>query len=380
MFIKMANELKKLILFILCVTFLAIFFSFISSAMDIVNNILSIFSFLGILFVIIAIVIFVFLKKVTKVENPREVFGDLILVLIWLGLTLLCIFLPPLNSSFIRVIVTLPILLFLPGYAMIAVLFPYRVGLDTLERIILSFGLSIVIVSLLGLVLNYTQWGIRLEPLVVSLVLFIISLIILAGVRRMTLPFSERFIIPWKEIATNTLQTLMPRSQSERVLSIILLFSILVATAASIYVITVPKEGQHFTEFYLLGENGKAADYPDLIIAGQRYPMFIGVGNHEYRTLNYTIETWIMRMKFDNVTNTSTILAMDPGERMVFPLAHNETMIIPYNLSGERNFYNRVEFLLFNETVPNVDVSGSDRINASYRDLHFWINIREGIN
>jgi hypothetical protein len=36
-----------------------------------------------------------------------------------------------------------------------------------------------------------------------------------------------------------------------------------------------------------------------------------------------------------------------------------------------------VEFLLFNEGGPGLDVTGSDRINASYRDLHLWITVRE---
>jgi hypothetical protein len=35
-----------------------------------------------------------------------------------------------------------------------------------------------------------------------------------------------------------------------------------------------------------------------------------------------------------------------------------------------------VEFLLFDETVPGFNVTGSDRINASYRDLHLWVTVR----
>ncbi len=68
-----------------------------------------------------------------------------------------------------------------------------------------------------------------------------------------------------------------------------------------------------------------AADYPDLIIAGQNYPMFIGVGNHEYRNMTYTIETWTMLTEFDNVTNSTTIMAMDPLTSSHSTLAHNET-------------------------------------------------------
>ena len=55
---------------------------------------------------------------------------------------------------------------------------------------------------------------------------------------------------------------------------------------------------------------------------------------------------------------------------------HNETSIIPYNLLVKKTEYNRVEFLLFNETIPGSDIKGSDRIDASYRDLNLWITVR----
>ncbi len=67
---------------------------------------------------------------------------------------------------------------------------------------------------------------------------------------------------------------------------------------------------------------------------------------------------------------------MDPGERLAFSLEHNQTTILPYDLSVKKKGYNRMEFLLFNETVPGLDVTGSNRINASYRDLNLWITIR----
>ena len=46
---------------------------------------------------------------------------------------------------------------------------------------------------------------------------------------------------------------------------------------ATIYVIVVPKEGaERFSEFYILGKNQTAADYPDLILPAENYPMYIG--------------------------------------------------------------------------------------------------------
>ena len=74
---------------------------------------------------------------------PKDIDLDLDLALVIL-LTLLCIpfvLIPPLNESPIRVVLGLPIVLFLPGYALIATLFPRKDDLDGIERIALSFGL-----------------------------------------------------------------------------------------------------------------------------------------------------------------------------------------------------------------------------------------------
>jgi uncharacterized membrane protein len=67
--------------------------------------------------------------------------------------------------------------LWLPGYTFIKALFPKEnqaqikttTNLDTVERIALSIGLSLALVPLVGLLLNYTPWGIRLTPIVLSL-------------------------------------------------------------------------------------------------------------------------------------------------------------------------------------------------------------------
>ena len=78
-------------------------------------------------------------------------------------------------SSVLRIILGLPFVLFFPGYTLVAALFPRRSPLDSIERVGLSFGLSIAVVPLIGLILNYTPWGIRLYPVLVSLVIFILG-------------------------------------------------------------------------------------------------------------------------------------------------------------------------------------------------------------
>lgn len=74
--------------------------------------------------------------------------------------------------------------LFIPGFSLIECLYFRREDLDDLERLALSIGLSLAIVPLVGLVLNYTPFGIRLIPISISLTLISLILISIAHVRR----------------------------------------------------------------------------------------------------------------------------------------------------------------------------------------------------
>jgi hypothetical protein len=58
--------------------------------------------------------------------------------------------------------------LFLPGYSLIRALFGSK-ELDNIERLALSIGLSLALVPIAGLLLNYSPWGIRTAPVTFSL-------------------------------------------------------------------------------------------------------------------------------------------------------------------------------------------------------------------
>jgi hypothetical protein len=80
--------------------------------------------------------------------------------------------------------------LWLPGYTFIKALFPTHVpiktsseDLDTIERIALSIGMSLALVPIAGLLLNYTPWGIRLTPIVLSLLALTIVFATVALIR-----------------------------------------------------------------------------------------------------------------------------------------------------------------------------------------------------
>jgi uncharacterized membrane protein len=317
------------------------------------------------------------IKKVFSAFSGKDSPLDLILITIWLVASVLVIYLPVLNAHPVRYVLTLPLLFFIPGYCFIAALFPQVSDISPIERIALSFGFSVALVSLIGLVLNFTPWGIRLDPIVASLTGFTLLMILVAYYRRSHLPVEKRFTVQFHTLERTIHQELLPSGESRigHFLSIVLVISILVAILTTGYVIVFPHEGERFSEFYILGENRTAEYYPTIMVAGNNYPMFIGVGNHEQRNINYTIETWMTREDFDYRNNLSSVKTMDLHDRLSFALGHNETRVLPVNLSVEKNEYNRVEFLLFNDSIPGTEVIGSDRINASYRNVNLWITV-----
>ncbi len=131
-----------------------------------------------------------------KLHTLKHFPNDLALVIFLTLLCILFVLIPPLNEiSPIRIILGLPLVLFLPGYALIAALFPRKDDLDGIERVALSFGLSIAITPLLGLGLNYTPFGIRLTPILIVLSVFTIALAIGAWVRRSWIPEEDRFVV-----------------------------------------------------------------------------------------------------------------------------------------------------------------------------------------
>lgn len=74
--------------------------------------------------------------------------------------------------------------LFLPGYAIVEALYPRGDELSPLERLALSIGLSLAVVPLVGLVLNYTPFGIRLYPVLTSLTLLTCATAFIGALRK----------------------------------------------------------------------------------------------------------------------------------------------------------------------------------------------------
>jgi uncharacterized membrane protein len=201
-------------------------------------------------------------------------------------------------STIARIILGLPFLLFFPGYTLIAALFPKKESLGGVERVALSLGLSIAVVPLIGLVLNFTPWGIRLDPILISLVVFIIAASGVAWYRREKLAPEERFAVSFdiKPLFKVKLPFWYWQEESlvYNTVSLVLAVVIAVAIAGLGYMVTTtPRIGEKFTEFYILGPDGRAENYPTELRVGEEGDVIVGIVNHEQGEASYRVEVWI---------------------------------------------------------------------------------------
>jgi uncharacterized membrane protein len=177
-------------------------------------------------------------------------------------------------------------LVVLPGYVLTTAIFPEKDDLGYIGRVGLSFGLSIAVVALIGLLLNYSPWGIRLESVLVSVTVFILLCYAVACYRWVRTPVEDRFVFclgfdmsRWQRM-----------ERLDRLMSVILTLSIVAALGAFVYAIAKPKIGERFTEFYITGPDGIAEGYSQEVVAGESIALVIGIVNHEYRDVQYRVE------------------------------------------------------------------------------------------
>ncbi len=284
---------------------------------------------------------------------------DLKLIIGFVIITLAFIYVPIINETIIRSALGLVMVLFIPGYALIAALFPSKKDIDGIERAALSFGLSIAVSPLIGLGLNYTPWGIRLDPIVICLSIFTFICVLVANKRRHELPVVERFGIDFVGVYHQFRGDVFSEDKTklDKALTVVLIISILLSIATLAYVIAVPKQGEKFTEFYILGPEGKADKYPTKYVLGDQKPVIVGIVNHEYRNVTYNLVVAL---------NDSAKVSNIYSEQLT--LSDNQTWEKKIDVSPDRVGTNmKMEFLLY----------ADGNMTAPYRECHLWVNVTE---
>ena len=272
---------------------------------------------------------------------------DLIVIVALTALLLPLIYAVPLEP--VRIALGLLLVLFFPGYVLLATLFPRRESLDGIERVALSLGLSLALVPLLGLVLNFTPWGIRLTPIVTVLSLWTAAFAALAwGQRRRVAP-EERFEVRWQPVAAWARK---PRRPLEVMLGLFLVAAVMAVAGVIAWRIQRPTLGESFTEFYILGEEWQLQDYPTLLQVGQSQEYNVGIVNHEGETATYTIRSFLGGIH----SGSAGPLTLKDGDKW-----EGQISVTPAS-AGEQQ---KLELRLYRDT-------GSE----AYRSVHLFVDVK----
>ncbi len=252
--------------------------------------------------------------------------GLILLNILNILLIIIVILLP---SKILQIILGLPFILFSPGYTLMASLYPTKTGVGGIERIALSFGLSIASVGLLMLVFNYTPWGITLGTILYSIAAFMLIVSAIAYFRQRRLAESERFSLEFRLHIPN-----MGVSKLDKALSIVLVVVGLATLGFVIFTIAAPKPSQTFTEFYL-PEAEMETSGNTMLKVGEETKVTVGIVNYEDEKVSYHIEVMI-----DGIKN---------GEAAPIQLDNEEKWEGLVSFTPEKAGHQKVEFYLYKE-------------------------------
>ena len=288
-------------------------------------------------------------------------------------------------DSALRLLVSFPLALFLPGYALVSLLFPAAErdgrrpaetdierrprGIDTVERLGLSFALSLAIVPLVALALPLTEQGLETVPAATALGGLTVGVAQLGAVRRLRTPEPERFTVS----LTAALDGLRRGESAAVTLSSILLVAAIGLAAGALLVgFLVPVSGGGFTELGLYSEteDGElvAGELPDEVAPGESVPVTMTIENHEPERTEYTVVVQQQVLEDGEVVDRTELRSIE-GTISAGSTGVAEREITPTAGEGETV---RVSLLLYYGDAPAEPTNE----NAE-ADTYFWVTVTE---
>lgn len=253
-------------------------------------------------------------------------------------------------GSRLRIAFALPLLCFLPGFAVGATLFPgsaerirseqgrpSRVGgISILERFALAFALSLVVLP--GIVLCLGATSLELAPATATTAIagFTVASAQVAAWRRWQLPTTERFVArPGRWLAGLTADSDDARAT---VSVVVLLATICLAGGLLGFAIATPTAGAEYSELALYGEDENGTQtvgaVPSGIEPGGEIPLAVEITNEHREHRNYTVVLQEQNVTDGTVTDRRTV------EHIEYELgaggsARGESTVIPDAALGE---------------------------------------------
>lgn len=289
-----------------------------------------------------------------------------------------------------RMALGLVAVLFVPGYALVAALFPRSKSsagifdwienspdsgegtVTVVERLVLAVGLSVCVVPLIGMGIHYSPWEIRSSVFLGAIGATTVILAIVATVRRLRVPAKERFdprIVGAIFDGVGRIPAVWARSS----LTLVLIVGLVVAAGGIGFAVVDTERGERFTEFYITTEDPEtgeavAGEYPEEIVQGDSGSVQLGITNNEREPMDYTVVVVLQSAEEDGEMRTVETL-----DRFTVTVPDGETFEETHTIRPEETGEDlRVTYLLYTGSPPEDATLGIDN---AYRHVHFWIDV-----
>ncbi|WP_415381173.1 DUF1616 domain-containing protein [Halosimplex sp. TS25] len=326
------------------------------------------------------------------VDRTFPVFADLVLVAAYVALVDVLVYVLP-AGSVLRKVVAVPLLCFVPGYVVIAALYPRRsdTGLTDSRsdrdgrwilgrsagwrvRGLLSVPVSLCVLSVLGVALSLL--GLRLSsewiPLA-ALETVIVAALTVGLVRRIWVTPSERFRIPYRRSATRFADALTSPSWPATAVNLILVAFVVLSAGGLAYGLTSYSSAERYTTMTLVTENESgeyvAGGFPSNLTSGEEASLVVNVENHEGASAEYTVVPVVQRVETgDGSTNVVEQRQLDA---FTLALADGDDVYERHTVDAELTGSDvRVVYLLYRGDAPE-----RPTVDSAYRYVHVWLNV-----
>jgi uncharacterized membrane protein len=297
----------------------------------------------------------------------------------------------PLGTS-VMTVVTLPFLFVLPGFVFLAVLFPRRAeqtdaraegslftlhtrGIDGVERGVLSFGMSLVLVPIIAVTYSLLPIGYSRQAVAGAVLALVFVGVAVGAIQRARVHPDERYQLPIRSYVSHAKASIAAVAPTDAMLNILLAVCVVVGLSAVGYAVVDPLDGTRYTEVALLTETNSgefvAGDYPDEFLRGEPQPLAVSITNREDAQQTYEVVVAVQRVREQN--GKPTVLEQRRVDEFSVTVGADETTRIRHAakspISGENL---RLIYLVYQGTPPERPTTDN-----AYRHVHLWIDVSE---
>ena len=231
-----------------------------------------------------------------------------------------------------------------------------------LERLIIAFFSGLAFSSASLFILNfYINLQLNSNQ---SLFLFNLIVMLFAAIRTLAIEIEDRYF--W-EISYE-----VPSSSdtNSRELAIIISLILILGYSISLFISVIPSFGEPegFTEFYIIGPDGLASDYPNNAENGDTVSILIGIENHESSDVEYNLQ--ISKSIYDNSSGNIHSDSLEFYEVKInesYTILRGQQLLIPFSMVLDSSGFWVLEFDLF--------MNSTDHSSSAYRHLQLNLDV-----